>query len=78
MDKQPEKRRIAAREFMESMAELEAVLQADEGPSPPSESPLSTQSPPTLAPDRDWETLLGEAVQDIEEFMNNQNPEAKE
>ncbi len=76
--RQPENRRDAARKFMESMAELEAALQADEAPLPTPASSPSAQPPATSPPDVDWETALSEAAQDIEQFMNAQEhkPEA--
>jgi hypothetical protein len=89
MDSQPsDPRRSAARDFMESLAELEAVLQTDEesrlsssahSPSSPESSAASTPPRASTAsePDFDWEVALGEAVQDIEQFMDAQDRQAE-
>ncbi|MGD1907048.1 MAG: hypothetical protein ACFB0C_13770 [Leptolyngbyaceae cyanobacterium] len=75
-NRQQENRRRAARKFMRSLTELEAVLQADDSSPEPTGGTQATQaSSPSEA--FDWETALGEAAQDIEQFMADPTPDAE-
>jgi hypothetical protein len=62
---------------MRSLTELEAVLQADQDSTAASDgTPASQASAPSDA--FDWEAALGEAAQDIEQFMANSTPDLED
>lgn len=75
-EKQREDRRSANRKFMNSLHELESVLQSDERGAAfsnsismnSSDDPISQA--PFLSEDVGLEALLDEAAQDIERFMS--------
>ena len=81
MDKnQQNSRRSATREFISSLDTLKAVLRSDDEVDqdtrqPASSGPPVSQSTPDLPLDGDLETLLHDAVQDIERFMSEKPSE---
>ncbi|MEM9004464.1 MAG: hypothetical protein AAGE59_13190 [Cyanobacteria bacterium P01_F01_bin.86] len=75
MDKnQQESRRSATNEFISSLDTLKAVLRSNDAEkAPPKAANLETQVPPKSAElfkENDLETLLDDAVQDIERYMS--------
>lgn len=79
MDKnQQESRRSATREFISSLDTLKAVLRSDDSAQDsrqPAESEAPVPQPPELPLDGDLESLLDDAVRDIERFMSEQPSE---
>lgn len=80
MDNNPQdKRRQAARKFVNALDELETVLQSTPAAAP---EPSSQPAPPAAAElpaedtdaDVDLGQLLDDAVQDIERFMSSEEP----
>ncbi|MGF1523639.1 MAG: hypothetical protein ACFBSF_15085 [Leptolyngbyaceae cyanobacterium] len=80
MDKnQQESRRSATREFISSLDTLKAVLRSedvDQDSQQPAVPETSVSQPaPELSLDADLETLLDDAVRDIERFMSEKPSE---
>mgnify|MGYP001792399843 CR=1 FL=1 len=80
MDNNPQdKRRQAARKFVNALDDLETVFQSTSAePSEPSSAaaPPKASSAPSLEGDEeaDLGQLLDDAVQDIERFMSSEDP----